>query len=1024
MNRDALIVGINNYRDSNLPTLSAPAKDAEAIANLLEKYGDFNVWRLPEAINPNTKKPFIAQTQELSFTDLEDALVKLFKPEGKQIPDTALFYFSGHGLRKNRGIQEGFLVSSDVNTDLGFNGLSLQWLRRLLQESPIGQQIIWLDCCHSGELLNFNEADPGEQGQARDRCFIAASREFEASYEDLNSNYSVLTRVLLDGLNPERSPQQWITNYSLIEFIDRDLKHENQRPVFTNFGSPINLTRTLDTPVLVAKGLNSKDICPYKGLEYFDCNDEDPQYFYGREKLTDKLLDRVRQNNFLAILGASGSGKSSVLRAGLLHQLKLGRKLSGSQDWKIQIMLPGEHPLQNLALSWLDANLSDTERATQLSNIKSLLEKGSEGLQTLVQASKANRVILVVDQFEEAFTLCQDVAAREAFFQCLLAALEQTDNKLCLILAMRIDFFGKCFEREYSGLGNKIQAKDNFIAIPPMKPEELERAIIKPAEKVNLNLEAGLAETILKDIADSPGSLPLLQDTLTELWKRRTNNCLNFAAYAQLGGIAGTLNQRATQVYNSLSPLEKDTARHIFLCLTQLGEGTEDTRRRVLKRDLVTAQHDEQLIDSVVQKLADEKLIVTRNRVEPNSAIGSQVEIDVAHEALIRKWLLLRQWLEESRDKLRQRRKIEDAAREWQNYGRKTDYLLSKKRLREARDFQKDQAEKYPLSELAVSFVATSQKQQRRETVKFLGLFLIFPLIGTVIGGYFVVKELLLNADKTLIINCVGKKYCAGRIEALENLVKAKKSLKSYNLGNANLGNANLENADLENADLGNANLRGANLRGAYLYDANLYGANLRGADLRGAYLYDANLFVADLRGANLRGADLYGADLAGADLSGGADLRGANLSGGADLRGANLSDADLYGADLYGANLYGANLSDANLRGANLYGGADLRGADLYGANLYGADLYGANLYGANLRDVSLIEVNSLTSSQIKSSCNWEKAIYEGRYDDKGEFQWIVDEKTNWEYIEKLKQDKASDPKEPLYCSKWEQNN
>ncbi|MEL7408194.1 MAG: caspase family protein, partial [Cyanobacteria bacterium J06558_2] len=642
MSRDALVVGINNYQDDSLRHLNAPATDAEAIAKILEQDGDFQVWRLPEAINPNTNQPFIAKTQYLNLNQLQEALVKLFKPKGKQIPDTALFYFSGHGLRQDLGIEEGFIATSNVDTNQGFNGLSLRWLRELLQESPIKQQIIILDCCHSGEILNYRKYDPGEQGQARDRCFIAASREFESSYEDLNSPYSVLTKILLDGLNPHRSPQQWITNYSLIEFINQNLRQENQRPVFTNFGSPINLTRTLDTPKPIVKGSESKDICPYKGLEYFDCNEQDPQYFYGREKLTDKLLDRVRQNNFLAILGASGSGKSSVLRAGLLHQIKLGRKLAGSSAWQIKIMLPGEHPLQNLALSWLEPNLADVERAKQLQDAKSLLEQGSQGLVTLVQAAQAKRTILVIDQFEEAFTLCQDLTERSAFFQCLLEALEKTESKLCLILAMRIDFFGKCFEREYSGLGNKIQAKDNFIAIPPMSREELEQAVNEPAAKVNLTLESGLTETILKDLEGSPGSLPLLQDTLTELWKRRQEQQLKFTAYSQLGGIGGTLNQRATEVYQSLNLEEQETAQHIFLSLTTLGEGTEDTRRRVFKQDLITPKHNETLIDHVVQKLANEKLIITKDQAESTSEIGKQVEIDVPHEALIRNWLLLR----------------------------------------------------------------------------------------------------------------------------------------------------------------------------------------------------------------------------------------------------------------------------------------------------------------------------------------------------------------------------------------------
>ncbi len=1075
MTRDALVVGINNYQDHGLANLNAPAEDAEAIAQILEQYGEFDVWRLPEAITPiseETRKPYIAKEIELSLPQLKNALVKLFKPEGRQVPDTALFYFSGHGLREDLGIQEGFLCTSDVHPQSAINGLSLQWLRRLLQESPVRQQIIWLDCCHSGELLNFNEADPGEQGQARDRCFIAASREFDPAYVDLNSRYSVLTKILLDGLDPNRCPQKWITNYSLIEFINQNLRHENQRPVFTNFGSLINLTRTLDTSIPVAKGQDNADICPYKGLEYFDCNDEDPKYFYGREKLTDKLLDRVRQNNFLAILGASGSGKSSVLRAGLLHQLKLGRKLAGSEDWQIKIMLPGEHPLQNLALSWLEPNLSDVARAKQLQDAKSVLEQGSEGLVTLVQAATTNKVILVIDQFEEAFTLCQDLVEREAFFACLLEVLEKTDNKLCLIMAMRIDFFGKCFEKKYSYLGNKIQAKNNFIAIPPMEEEELRQAINKPAEKVNLSLESGLTKTLLKDIENSPGSLPLLEDTLTELWKRRKDNQLKFAAYSQLGGIGGTLNQRATEVYQSLNLQQQDAAQHIFLSLTALGEGTEDTRRRVIKQDLITAKHNEEVIDNVIQKLADEKLIVTRDKVEANSEIGKQVEVDVAHEALIRNWKLLRQWLEECRDQLKQKRKIEDAAQEWQALGQKTDYLLSKKRLRSAKDFQKEQQEKYPLSELATGFIARSSKYQRNERIKSLGLLLLIPLIGTAIVGYFFVREIPFNADKRLIRDCEGKKDCSGRIGALERLVKAGKRINFYHLSSANLKSANLKSADLKSANLESANLYRANLYRANLESANLSSANLESTNLSSANLYYAYLYRANLSSANLKSANLKSANLKSADLKS-ANLYRANLSSAyliradlirADLESANLSSAYLYRANLESAYLYRANLKSADLESANLSSAnlesaylksaslksaylesaylksanlssanlksANLKSANLIRANLYRADLESAYLYradlesayleSANLYRADLIGVENLTRSRLKSACNWERAIYQGHWDDKT-FKWVVDEKANQQHIEQIKQDKASDPKENVDCSMWE---
>ena len=484
MSRDALVVGINTYRYEGLPNLQAPAEDAEAIARLLEQYGDFNIWRLPEAFNSEDGSPYVGKTTEVTLAQLEDALVQLFKPEGRNVPDTALFYFSGHGLHRSSGIQEGFLATSNVYPDVRFYGLSLRWLRELSQKSPVKQQIIWLDCCYSGELLNLAEANPGDYGQARDRCFIGASRKFKVAYEELDDSYSIPTKALLEGLDPRRFPTRWVTNYSLIHFLIQHLKSSTQRPVYTNFGKPIYLTRSWEVPDQISESQGSSDICPYKGLEYFDCNDKDPKYFYGRERFTDQLIEKVRQGNFLAILGASGNGKSSVLRAGLLHQLKQGLRLSGSEQWKIQITLPGEHPLKNLAEVFIDSNLPRAERAEQLGKAEGLLKEGADGLRRLVQTSDASRVVLVVDQFEEAFTLCRDKSEREQFFNCLLGALEHTGSKLCLILAMRADFFGKCIEEEHSGLANQIQ--QHLVTVTPMNRHQLKKAITKPAELVHL----------------------------------------------------------------------------------------------------------------------------------------------------------------------------------------------------------------------------------------------------------------------------------------------------------------------------------------------------------------------------------------------------------------------------------------------------------------------------------------------------------------------------------------------------------
>jgi uncharacterized protein YjbI with pentapeptide repeats/energy-coupling factor transporter ATP-binding protein EcfA2 len=1034
MSRDALVVGINAY--DGLNRLTAPAHDAEAIAQLLTHHGDFQVRRLPEVVQDNRLQ--VGQKTQVTLEELEEAIVQLFLPSGRSIPDTALFYFSGHGLRKERGIPEGFLAASDANSKSGNWGIRLKWLREVLQESPIRQQIVWLDCCFSGELFNIDEANPGEKGKGRDRCFIAAAREFEIAYEGINDAHSVLTKAILEGLDPARGGDRWITNHSLSAFLSQQFESATQRPVFANFGEPIGLTRAAMPRQEVTHQVPTVAICPYKGLEYFDCNDQDPKYFYGRETLTDQLLDQVRQGSFLAIAGASGSGKSSVLRAGLIHQLKQGRRLSGSDRWQILILKPGEHPLQSLAKTFLDPNLSTVERAKQLEFAEQQLAQGAEGLRRLIQSSPHPKTLLVIDQFEEVFTLCQNLSERQQFFACLLGALELTqpsanngdvnhppdaaktqNSKLSIVLAMRADFFGKCLEQDYGGLAQQIQ--QNLVTVTPMSREELQNAILKPAKQVSLNLEPELVSQMLTDVEGSPGSLPLLQYTLTELWKQRTDNCLQLKTYTQLGGVVGTLQKRATEVYNSFSPEQQAAAQHIFLSLTQLGEGTEDTRRRVLKQDLISDRFPEALIDVVVQRLADEKLIVTD---EQNEKGGSNREavIDVAHEALIRHWLLLRKWLNENRDQLRQKRKIEERAEEWRLHHKSKDYLLQGKPLADAKAFHKQQANTLSLSGLAVEFIQKSSRQKRVNQLRATSL-LTFPTLVVFVA---IVPHLRqANYDRAWsIIETRG----AGTREALEVLTEGcrEKQLLRWvpeylstliwgncagligaNLRNTDLRLADLRFVDLSNADLSGANLSGAGLIGANLRNTDLSGANLRDANLIGADLRDADLLVAELFDADLRLADLSNANLSFADLSS-AELFSANLSG-ADLSNANLRFADLLSADLFdtdlssalytpetrfpqsfdpsdqgmyliapNADLLGANLTGADLIGANLSGadlidanliGADLSGANLIGADLSGANLTGADLIGANLRDANFTGADLLGANLFSAN-------------------------------------------------------
>ncbi|MEA5466259.1 nSTAND1 domain-containing NTPase [Leptothoe sp. PORK10 BA2] len=728
MSRDALSVGINSYQF--LPQLKAPVSDAEAMAQRLEQDGEFRVRRLPEGIDKaNGNRPVVSATQAVSQLQLENSLKQLFRPGSSQAPETALFYFSGHGIPDQDGYDQGYLATSDTDPKQPRSGLSLRWLQWLLSESPVKQQIIWLDCCHSGSLIvNVGAANPGN-GESRDRCFIASSREFESSWEDLNSQYSVLTKALLEGLEPSRLPGRWIDTFALVDYVNQGLKGELQTPVCTNFGEAIQLTRTWQA---VDQTVNhdsvDSGICPYKGLEFFDCNGEDPKYFFGREKLVGQLLDQVRTSNFMALVGASGNGKSSVLRAGLIHQLQLGRRIAGSDQWQILITRPDVKPMENLAAAFVPAGGSQLDRAEALGRAAGLLQEGAAGLQRLVQAAEAERIILVIDQFEEVFTRCGSAEEREQFFGCLMGALDTTDHKLCLIIAMRADFVGKCLEQNYSGLAQRVQ--QHMVSVLPLTVDELREAICKPAEQASLAVESSLVTQILNDIQGAPGSLPLLQYTLKELWQRRQEGRLMLSAYQELGGINGTLDKRATEIYNSFDGDQQRTVQHIFQQLTQLGEGTEDTRRRVFLENLVSEPlHPAGRVRSVIDTLSDKenRLLVTSEVVGKGEAKERRAIVDVAHEALIRHWRLLRQWIEKNRDLLRQQRRIEASAVTWQTNEQSKRQLLQGFQLHEAQRFQKQQADTFPLSEPAKHLIQKSVWQKRWNLFRASGL-LIRPL--------------------------------------------------------------------------------------------------------------------------------------------------------------------------------------------------------------------------------------------------------------------------------------------------------
>ncbi len=475
--------------------------------------------------------------------------------------------------------------------------------------------------------------------------------------------------------------------------------------------------------------------CPYRGLEAFDV--EHAPFFFGREALTEWLVDALRpsaggrENRFLALVGASGSGKSSLARAGLVAALR-GGAIEGSADWPAVILKPGRDPIESLAVAL--AGLDGTcPSPVAVQGLMAALRSAENILHltarlALRDAPPSARLLLLVDQFEEVFTLCEDEAARQAFFANLLYAPALVGGQAIVVPTMRADFYGKC--GSYPALAAALS--DHQILVGPMTRDELRRAIERPALLTGGEFEPGLVELLLEDVTGRLGALPLLQFTLMELWQRRDGRRLTVAAYRAIGGIGGALERRANDVLAHFDDAQREVCRRIFLRLIEPGEGTEDTKRRasfselitvakdgeaitsVVRRlagaRLVTAAGDEEAVRAVVSRLADARLITTEGDAKKSNA-GS---IEVAHEALIRGWGQLRRWIESDRAGLRTHRRLTEAAHEWDQAGREPSFLFAGARLAEAREWAGSPSGDLTLVELEFLGASIAAERKRR----------------------------------------------------------------------------------------------------------------------------------------------------------------------------------------------------------------------------------------------------------------------------------------------------------------------
>lgn len=379
---------------------------------------------------------------------------------------------------------------------------------------------------------------------------------------------------------------------------------------------------------------------PFPGLYAFE--EDDHKFFYGRQDSIGELLERLAQNPFLAIIGASGSGKSSLVRAGLIPALKRRERLS---DMQVRTLIPGNDPLGKL-----------NELLTDL--------LGNGGL-------------LLVDQFEEIFTLTrgEDAARiRHEFVERMLSLIRGT-SPTRVVITMRADFYGDCIPlNDLNALLDTCQ-----IRLAPLMGGALCAAAEDQARAAGLRFDERLSERIREEVRSEPGAMALLQHALRELWEHRRGRWLRADAFNAIGGVRGALSRTADNVFNGLSLEQQQLARNIFLRLTRAdsealpGEERRDTRRRVPQELLHFHKIDPSSVNDLIQRLADKgaRLIVT----SVNAQTG-RPEVEVAHEALIRSWSLLRRWLQEDREGQRVREELERRAKNWRSAQQSDDYLM------------------------------------------------------------------------------------------------------------------------------------------------------------------------------------------------------------------------------------------------------------------------------------------------------------------------------------------------------------
>ncbi|AVH66666.1 nSTAND1 domain-containing NTPase [Nostoc sp. 'Peltigera membranacea cyanobiont' N6] len=679
MARYALVVGITDYK-SPINNLTKPATDAEAVEQVLRAHGDFE--------NIDVLKG------KVSTTKLAEALKTLLQQQA--VKKEALIYFTGHGITvsDSLGTQQAYLATSDLTIVTQgkqiieqTGGISLLSLNNLIRDSDLSSLVVLLDCCHSGYFLENNllKTTFTAINLETNYYFIVACRPFQEAYANKSAQHSIFSTALLAGLSPEKANQHGqVTSAALFDNISAELKRSGQQPIQMGWGSSITLVtynhqRQVQT-------FEVKEECPYQGLKAFEA--EQKEFFFGRKQVIREILAKFNEKPFVPIIGASGSGKSSVVRAGLIPELLNNR------GWRvIEPIKPGFEPLEELRTAFKQC----FKQANKQKQFQTLSNNYPNNLPEIIEnLPGAEKLLLVVDQFEEVFTGGASQQEKQRFIDLLTQVVEITDSRLAVVITMRADFLEPCLQ--YPSLTQLIQTQAVFM--PPLTGVDLKDSIAEPAKLQGHSVEEGLILKIFEDVKQEPGFLPLLEFALTKLWEKRDRNQhqLTLEEYEKLGELTGALNLHAENVYlyrdfeeelptQKRTQQEKEWIGRIFLRLVRTGEGEKDTRQRQPKATLLNIAGDDANQQQELSELLDGEAGLVKGRLlVTGKDEKGKAWIDLAHEALIEGWQQFAWWRQQDRDLRRLSDRLEDARREWVNKGENDKYLMQGGLLAEVRN--------------------------------------------------------------------------------------------------------------------------------------------------------------------------------------------------------------------------------------------------------------------------------------------------------------------------------------------------